>query len=106
MRAEKEEKPCSSRPGHSVLGVVTATHLMGVLQCGQWVTPLPLLPRHILAHMPGERATLETLCPPPTYSLTHSHRALSPGEVIVLLKCKKKIPPQVSCILKLKQTSL
>ena len=41
-----------------------------------------------------------------THSLTHSHRALSPGEVIVLLKCKKKIPPQVSCILKLKQTSL
>lgn len=41
-----------------------------------------------------------------THSLTHSRWALSPGEVIVLLKYKKKIPLQVSCILKLKQTSL
>ena len=77
---------------------------------------LPPLPRHILAQMPGERATLETLRPPPTHTHTHththshthththtlSHWALSPGEVTVLLKCKTKIPPQLSCILKLK----
>ena len=34
---------------------------------------LPPLPRHILAQMPGERATLETLRPPPTHTHTHTH---------------------------------